>query len=244
MLYIIFLLAFTEVNSQTERDAILRKNEAIIVYPIKGERDLPYCSNELGKVACNIIQQRFWFPSIAYRQCRCQDRSECDKTPTRYGRDDNSVESSVFLSSGAELKFCDSLKDLPECKVGEIGLEIYMSKSADKLSDTNPKPGVPAKISLHCKPNDRYYQWRKTYDQHINKTMDKTYAYEHLTKCKLGNFCGYISRDTFSTYYKCQCPSGQMCLPKEQSQLQSISEVLFEGFAYEGFCSKVRGFDD
>nr|CAD7454109.1 unnamed protein product [Timema tahoe] len=89
---------------------------------------------------------------------------------------------------------------------------------------------------LPCTPNQAAMVKLKTTDNnptdYINSTMYTSYT---LRKCSSTQFCGNTRADHYSTYYRCSCPFGHMCLIKDQTKYQ-VKELLFQGSAYKATC--------
>lgn len=55
--------------------------------------------------------------------------------------------------------------------------------------------------------------------------------------CETEDFCGYARTDLFSIYYRCTCPSGNLCIFKNKTVFD-VQELLYTGPAYKAYCYK------
>lgn len=63
-----------------------------------------------------------------------------------------------------------------------------------------------------------------------------SYVFFQLKDCNTGDFCGFIRTDYYSTYTKCTCPYGHLCLHKDRQE-STTYEMLFYGTSYRAECT-------
>lgn len=205
-----------------------KTDNAVFIYPgqAKSERDLGICEQHS---VCNIVHHRFWFPNQVERLCKCPNREEC---PWKWSTNDDL---SMPLDNRSQLKFCKPINELPDCTM--------KSDKSITIKKTREDNNVQIKAKVHCNC-PRHTTWalikHEQKDQH-NETTDISYV-EDLFKCKklmdcnTGEFCGFIRTDYYSTYTKCTCPYGHLCLHKDRQE--SITyEMLFYGTSYRAECT-------
>ncbi|GLH12042.1 Uncharacterized protein GBIM_16710 [Gryllus bimaculatus] len=206
-----------------------------ITYPknVYNERGLRECQLN---AACSILHRRFWFKLRVERICQCSAFQEC---PTRWSYDglDNFT---MMINNRAQMKFCHPVNELPECEPSEEALIITSNTTVnpDKYNKSQSVEVTHQQATTNCKCQFPHY-WRLHNVTQVNKNISiSIYMCDEYKKCRANEFCGHIRADYFSTYYRCSCPIGYLCLFEdlENRKLLNATEVLFEGLAYRGAC--------
>ncbi|XP_050540753.1 kappa-scoloptoxin(11)-Ss1a-like [Daktulosphaira vitifoliae] len=232
---IIFLIYIFTANLNVYEATLLipvvsseMENKAIYLYPgqTKSERDLNICEQYS---VCNIVHLRFWFPPQIERLCKCPNREEC---PWKWSTDDKRT---MLLNNRSQLKFCEPVYDLPDC-TNKFSESITIERHKE---DNNIQ--VKAKVQCYCPQKTTWELIRHNQNDHHNTTIDKSYIKDmykckKLKDCNASEFCGYIRTDYFSTYTKCSCPYGNLCLHKDKNEI-SAYEMFFHGMSYRAECT-------
>ncbi|XP_046396987.1 uncharacterized protein LOC124163919 [Ischnura elegans] len=243
----------------------------------RSERDLEMCANDGENAAmCSIVHKRYWQPPLVYRLCRCPDRQECPWRWSQRGPSANATNSSaninldpdeleflgplkgliytrdrtMSLNNRSQLKFCQSIRRMPQCQPKKAALRIRMQT----IPDFPPRTSIRQEQRLHlneyfsvqatvnCKcPQARYWKYHRTTSRdNGNETVDASdyYSCAPLKRCQPGEFCGHVSADSFATYYQCSCPIGHLCVTSYPRITVNASELFFSGKAYKAFCTR------
>jgi len=213
----------TVMSSKTDNTVFIYPGQAL------SERDLGICEQYS---VCNIVHLRFWFPNQVERLCKCPNRGEC---PWKWNSDNNQT---MPLNNRSQLKFCKPINELPDC-TKKSGESISIVKNKE---DNN----VQIKTKVHC--NCPYHtNWVLSYheqrEQH-NETTNISYIKDSFTckkleDCNTGEFCGHIRTDYYSTYTKCTCPYGHLCLHEDRQESDAY-EMFFYGKSYRAECTPIN----
>lgn len=204
--------------------------------PAVSERDLPICP---PNAVCSVLHNRFWRKTIVKRLCRCLRRIECPWVWT-----DNPDNNTIHLDSRSQLKFCDEVRDLPECSQRKPALTVTTTASSG-MKDIDLTPAVDEEkklsvnVSCFCPIS---FVWEELPQRQIIQSPEKGtatvithYKCKPMEKCSSYEFCGNIRADYFSVYYNCSCPTGHLCLNTDRT-LVMVDELLYDGEAYQAFC--------
>ncbi|CAG7833848.1 unnamed protein product [Allacma fusca] len=217
--------------------------EAIFTYPpqILSERDIPVCANEKDElIACNVVNQRYFYPPTIERLCRCPDRSECPWEFSEYktvqrkeGRFKKIADqNTVMLSSRSQLKFCNEVSSLEKCtkSLNETALKVvFMEPNVRRIL-----------TQCHCPAFKRWILISDDSKEFSNGTILRTLSYscDKLPKCNEGELCGHVRQDTYSTYFLCSCPLKTLCYPPNMKDVYNVSELFYTGPAIKAYCVK------
>ncbi|CAG0915816.1 unnamed protein product [Notodromas monacha] len=219
----------------------------IVSYPIKirGEYDLPLCNSTFSP--CNILELRFWRPMLIQRQCLCPARTTC---PFNWSNND-SDNSTVWISNRSQMKFCapvnlETCSDSPSVAAAELSTfsEMVSPREYARLDsdDTRKSLAVVHKDTvLFCIcPRRRYWSplgdpVKETGPKNVVVVKQK-FSCALLDYCYQGDFCGHIRADLFSTYHRCFCPPGHLCVFDTDRNTTHVDEFHFQGPALSGQC--------
>lgn len=218
VLQLISCVKYTAITSKLDEIVFLYPGEA------RSERDLRNCS--LNDV-CGVVHKRFWKAPTVERLCRCNDKDKED-CPWNWN-DDYTDPYTMYLDSRSQLKFCNQISSLNKCSSRKKALEV--------TDDTQ----VIATAHCYCPPYNYWSLGRHLSEHHHNGSVFTydTYRCKPLDKCSEHQFCGFIRADTFSTYFRCSCPRGDLCLHspnKKKAVPLNASELFFYGPAHRGYC--------
>ncbi|XP_034250771.1 uncharacterized protein LOC117651113 [Thrips palmi] len=203
--------------------------------PAISERDLPICTSY---AVCSVLHKRFWMSPIVQRLCRCL-RVECP-----YEWSDYPENKTMHLDNRSQLKFCDDVSELSECGQNKLALTVAITTTELESTPVSPTPTVEEErklsvnVSCFC---PSAFAWEEQPQKQViqnpeNGTIIVTqYMCKPMQKCSSSEFCGNIRADYFSTYYRCSCPIGHMCLNKNRTMIKG-NELLYEGQVYQAFC--------
>ncbi|KAK6630756.1 hypothetical protein RUM44_002925 [Polyplax serrata] len=221
-------------------------NKVTFIYPTgtQSERDLFICPENS---ACNIIHKRFWLPPLVERMCRCPQRHECKWLWTEEANN-----YTMMLDNRSQIKFCSDLSELPSCSLKKVAVQEIVKTSSSNTTDIGAQKNRFGQKLIkqrdqrnvtsfcHCK-EPHYWKLRanSTKFDEVTHTRQQSYVCSKLKKCISKELCGYIRTDTYSTYYRCSCPKGHMCISKDKT-LYKMEEMLFNGRGYKAFCYPVK----
>nr|CAD7574604.1 unnamed protein product [Timema californicum] len=242
---VILLLALVPLSTASFATTTNNEDDVDFVYPgeARSERGLPECSNH---GICSTLHRRFWLPLLVERLCRCPSRTEC---PWHWNNTDHHT---MSLDNRSQLKFCENVSSLLPCTPNQAAIVKL------KTTDNNPTDYINSTMftsytaACYCPPRHYWKQFNKTsISDQGNGTRAEHTIYKcvkvhtliiimflscvQLRKCSSMQFCGNTRADHYSTYYRCSCPFGHMCLIKDQTKYQ-VKELLFQGSAYKTTC--------
>jgi len=226
------LISIINVNCISTFTSLTSGNtdNTIFVYPgqSKSERDLSICEQYS---VCNIVHHRFWFPNQVERLCKCPNREEC---PWKWNIDNYTMP----LDNRSQLKFCKPINELPDCTT-KSGESITIIKSKE---DNNVQ--IKAKVNCNCPHHTNWVLTSHEQTLHHNKTTDISWVKDEfkckkLNDCNAGEFCGHIRTDYYSTYSKCTCPYGFLCVHKDRQE-GTAYEMFFHGNSYRAECTQLN----
>ncbi|XP_028172541.1 uncharacterized protein LOC114361631 [Ostrinia furnacalis] len=198
----------------------------------ESERGLPACG---ARQACGTLLQRYWRPRALLRLCRCRNRARClaPAPPER----------TMSLNNHAELQFCSSTTDWPQCGFGETSLVVesdYDRMNPDELEEMHHRniQLTPPNITVNCQCLQPYY-WK------LKAKSEGTRSYQcgFLPVCRTGEFCGNVTSDLYALYQSCLCPRHHICVHNGGVVYHDISEILYEGQGWKAYCQKVNDTD-
>uniref|UniRef100_A0A8D8R3T2 Uncharacterized protein n=2 Tax=Cacopsylla melanoneura TaxID=428564 RepID=A0A8D8R3T2_9HEMI len=209
---------YTPITSKLDGIVFLYPGEA------RSERDLRNCSmNDV----CGVVHKRFWLSPTVERLCRCDDKDKED-CPWNWN-EDYTDPYTMYLDSRSQLKFCNKISEVKKCTEREKALEV------------SDKTQLIATAQCYCPPYNYWALGRHESEVHHNGSMFTNDAYrcKPLPKCTEHQFCGFIRADIFSTYFRCSCPRGDLCLHstnKKKAEPLNAAELFFYGPALRGYC--------
>ncbi|XP_037085723.1 uncharacterized protein LOC119106222 isoform X3 [Pollicipes pollicipes] len=154
--------------------------------------------------------------------------------PEQNGRLFNGV---YFVYEG---KFCEPVAALPACPAEpapSATLERRRDSSALDLEERRD-------VRVHCSctyPSGHALMSEET--GQVDTQLLTVYTCRRLQPCLPSESCGAIRMDTYSTYYTCSCPAGQLCLFKEEYRKKvkrDVHQLFYSGRAYVGECRAVH----
>ncbi|XP_066588435.1 uncharacterized protein [Prorops nasuta] len=193
---------------------------------IHGESNLHQCNHY---EACNIVHDRFWMPILTERLCQCIDGKECPWQWTNSkGNKKNNGHFSMTLNNKSALKFCQAKEEFHKCHHKQTAATVYGE------SNTNNTYLIAYNATIHCLcPKSHYWKLIKfTYEETVTRQIFKCVK---KRKCQSYDFCGHIRADLYSTYYRCTCPMGHLCVFRNKT-LENVQELLYSGPAYKAYC--------
>ncbi|XP_023219231.1 uncharacterized protein LOC111621357 [Centruroides sculpturatus] len=199
--------------------------EPYIIYNngVTSEKNLPLCEKQT--TACNIVYNRFWLSTMVVKLCKCLDLSEC---PSNWDDD----QYTMHFNNRAQLKFCIKIKDLHKCNNTEVAIKVHNKKSN--------LPVVSLTASIFCYCSQMHFYKLSYLDETKNEldTLTQIQHYQCLEKktCFPQEFCGHITVDKYEIYKVCRCPKDHICVMENLQTIQ-VTEPLYDGLAYEGYCT-------
>ncbi|XP_011305893.1 uncharacterized protein [Fopius arisanus] len=185
---------------------------------VTGEKTLPRCRPH---DACNILYKRFWTDDIVERLCRCPNGEECPWT-------DKFDNYTMNVNNRSFLKFCDPVNPENICKPRKTAAVVR-----GEISD-NHENLTAHRVRVTCYCPKSYFWHVQRYDYTDNKLYQR-FRCSKQRMCGSYEFCGLVRNDLYSTYYRCSCPSGNLCIPKDK-QLESTQEFLYSGPVINAYC--------
>ncbi|XP_054288282.1 uncharacterized protein LOC129003953 [Macrosteles quadrilineatus] len=206
----------------SEYHSIVEK--VVYKYPgkIRGDWELPECGTHS---VCGVMRLRFWQSPTIYRLCRCVQGDEC---PWRWGNSTDQY--SMPLDNRSQLKFCQRVTELGQCSDKRSG----MVESSHYEGDVH---NLTTDALCHCHW-PAYWQLHRHYYRNLhNGTIDNINYFRcaKMGKCRVNEFCGHIVADTFSTYQRCSCPVGSLCLNRDRT-IRNATELMYSGPTYRAYC--------
>ncbi|XP_063981839.1 kappa-scoloptoxin(11)-Ssd1b-like [Diachasmimorpha longicaudata] len=185
---------------------------------VAGEKTLPKCRPH---DACNILYKRFWTDDIVERLCKCPSGDECPWT-------DEFDNHTMSINNRSFLKFCEPLNHKNICKPRKTAAVVRGEVNENHQNLTAHR----VRVNCYC-PNTHFWHVQK-YDYNDN------IVYQHFRcskqrMCWSYEFCGLVRNDLYSTYYRCSCPTGNLCINRDK-ELETVQEFLYSGDAINAYC--------
>ncbi|XP_037085722.1 U-scoloptoxin(11)-Ssd2a-like isoform X2 [Pollicipes pollicipes] len=208
-------------------------NGVYFVYEGKTSRESDLAPCPAGTSVCSLVHLRFWLPVLSQRLCRCQ-QGQC---PYQWSDQDGKT---LLLNNRIQMKFCEPVAALPACPAEpapSATLERRRDSSALDLEERRD-------VRVHCSctyPSGHALMSEET--GQVDTQLLTVYTCRRLQPCLPSESCGAIRMDTYSTYYTCSCPAGQLCLFKEEYRKKvkrDVHQLFYSGRAYVGECRAVH----